>query len=119
MLSGIELPELDEFDITKQIVITRHSTGPAAINRKKYKYFSKDNRFDYIENSKSPDCKLTIRFVRFKLTNDSYKVLPTSLPEDLFTVEELKEIYKQRWGIETGFREVKYILGLTVFHSKQ
>ena len=119
ILSGMELPELDEFDITKQVIITRHSTGPAAINQKKYKYISKGNRFDYIENSKSPDYELTIRFVRFKLADDSDEVLATSLPGDLFTVEELKDIYKQRWGIETGFREVKYILGLTAFHSKQ
>lgn len=118
MLSGLELPQLDEFDITKQIVITRHSTGPAAINPRKYKYLSKGSRFDYIENSKSPDCELTIRFVRFKLSNGSYEVLATSLPESLVTVEDLKEIYRQRWGIETGFREIKYILGLTAFHSK-
>lgn len=32
---------------------------------------------------------------------------------------ELKELYNQRWGIETGFREVKHILGLSAFHSKQ
>lgn len=43
MLSGMDLPESEEFDITKQVVITRHSTGPAAINPKKYKYFSKQN----------------------------------------------------------------------------
>lgn len=34
ILSGMELPELDEFDITKQVFITPHSTGPAAINQK-------------------------------------------------------------------------------------
>ena len=119
MLSGMDLPELDEFDITRQIVITRHSTGPAAINRKKYKYLSRGNRFDYIENSKSPDYELTMRFVRFKLTDGSYEVLATSLSEDIFNAEELKELYKQRWGIETGFREIKYILGLAAFHSKQ
>jgi len=119
MLSGMDLPELDEFDVTKKVVITRHSTGPAAINPKKYKYFSKRSRFDYIQNSKSPDYELEIRFVRFKLADGNYESLATSLPENLFTVEDLKSIYKQRWGIETGFREIKYILGLRAFHSKQ
>jgi len=119
MLSGMELPEKEEFDCTKDVVITRHSTGPAAINRMKYKYFTKKARFDYIENSKSPDYEITIRFVRFKLTEDSYEVLATSLPPEIFSTEDLKEIYRQRWGIETGFREIKYILGLAAFHSKQ
>ena len=31
----------------------------------------------------------------------------------------LKIAKHQRWGIETGFRELKYILGLSAFHSKQ
>lgn len=119
MLSGMDLPDTETFDVTKQVVITRHSTGPAAINPKKYKYFSKQNRFDFIENSKCPDYEMTIRFVRFKITEDTYESIATSLPEDLFSAEDLKEIYRRRWGIETGFREVKYILGLRAVHSKQ
>ncbi len=117
MLSGMELPESEEFDITKHVIITRHSTGPAAINPKKYKYFSQKSQFDFIENSKCPDYELTIRFVRFKLTEDTYEVIATSLPETAFTADELKELYNQKWGIETGFREVKHILGLSAFHS--
>ena len=119
MLSGMELPESEEFDITKQIIITRHSTGPAAINPKKYKYISKKSRFDYIKSSKCADYELTIRFVRFKLTEDTYEVIATSLSETEFSAKELEELYNLRWGIETGFREVKHILGLSAFHSKQ
>lgn len=119
MVSGLKLPDEGEYDITKHVVITRKSTGPAMVNREKYKYLSKNARFDYIKDSKSPDYELTIRFVRFKLTDDSYEVLATSLSEELFSAEDLKEIYRQRWGIETGFRELKYIMGLSSFHSKQ
>lgn len=119
MLSGMDLPESDTFDMTKQVVITRQSTGPASINRKKYKYFTKGSRFDYVQTSKSPDYEMTIRFVRFKLSDGNYEVLATSLPENQFSADDLKGLYMLRWGIETGFREVKYILGLTAFHSKQ
>lgn len=119
MLSGMDLPNTETFDVTKRIVITRHSTGPAAVNPKKYKYFTKQSRFDFIENSQSPDYEMTIRFVRFKITDDSYESIATSLSEDRFSVEELREIYRRRWAIETGFREVKYILGLRAVHSKQ
>ena len=119
MVSGLKLPQLEEYDITKPVIITRKSTGPALINPQKYKYVSKKIRFDYISNSKSPDYELIIRLVRFKLTDDTYEVLATSLPKEIFSVEDLKEIYRQRWGIETGFRELKYIMGLSAFHSKQ
>lgn len=119
MLSGMDLPGAETFDVTKQVVITRQSTGPAAVNPKKYKYFTKQSRFDFIENSKAPDYEMTIRFVRFKITDDTYESIATSLPEDRFSIDELKEIYRRRWGIETGFREVKYILGLRAVHSKQ
>lgn len=119
MVSGLNLPKTEEYDITKRVVLTRHFSGPAAINTEKYKYLSKNSRFDYIENSKSPDYEITIRFVRFLLDDNTYEVIATSLPEEIFSMEDLKEIYHQRWGIETGFRELKYILGLSAFHSKQ
>ena len=32
---------------------------------------------------------------------------------------EIKELYKMRWGVETSFRELKYTLGLLYFHSKK
>ena len=119
MVSGLNLPKTEEYDITKRVVLTRHFSGPAAINTEKYKYLSKKSRFDYIENSKSPDYEITIRFVRFLLDDNTYEVIATSLPEEIFSMEDLKEIYHQRWGIETGFRELKYVLGLSAFHSKQ
>lgn len=119
MLSGMDLPDTETFDVTKRIIITRHSTGPAAVNPKKYKYLTKQSRFDFINNSKAPDYEMTIRFVRFKITSDTYETIATSLSEDRFSVEELKEVYRRRWAIETGFREVKYILGLQAVHSKQ
>ena len=33
--------------------------------------------------------------------------------------EEIKKLYAMRWGIETSFRELKYAVGLTSFHSKK
>ena len=62
---------------------------------------------------------LSFRVVRFKLTQDTYEVLLTNLPEDEFSVSELKELYAMRWGIETSFRDLKYSLALSYFHSKK
>ena len=62
---------------------------------------------------------LSFRVVRFKLTQDSYEVLLTNLSEDEFSVVDLKELYAMRWGIETSFRDLKYSLALSYFHSKK
>ena len=43
----------------------------------------------------------------------------TNLPQDKFNSDEIKRLYAKRWGIETSFRELKYALGLTRFHSKK
>ena len=119
ILSGIEFPEADEFDITRNLVITRQSTGPAAVNSKVYKYFTKATRFDFIENSKAPDYEIQIRFVRFKLDNGEYEVLATSLPEEIFSTEDLKELYHMRWNIETSYLLSKWALGMSSYHSKK
>ena len=34
-------------------------------------------------------------------------------------MEEIKKLYGWRWGIERSFRELKYTIGLTNFHSKK
>ena len=82
MFSGIGLPENTEFDITKEVVITRNSTGPHHVNPRKYKYLTKGARFDFI-------------------------------------LDKLKELYHLRWGIETSFRDLKHVIGMTCFHTKK
>lgn len=119
MASGFDFPSDGAFDLTRDVVITRHSTGPCMINRVKYKYFSKKARFDYIENSKCEDYGMLIRFVRFQLEDGSYELVATSLPREEFSSDEIKKLYQMRWNIENGYRETKYILGMEAFHSKQ
>lgn len=63
--------------------------------------------------------ELKIRIVRFKITDTTYETIFTSLSKDEFSLEEIKKLYAMRWGIETSFRELKYIIGLTNLHSKK
>ena len=65
ILSGLNLPAGEVFDITKDIVITRHSTDPYAVNKEKYKYMTKQERFDFIPSSKYPNYEMSIRFLFF------------------------------------------------------
>lgn len=85
----------------------------------KYKYISKKKRFDYEGSSNDKGYEMIMRLVRFRLENGTYECLATSLSEESFSIEDLKEIYRKRWGIETAFRELKYITGISAFHSKQ
>lgn len=119
ILSGIEIPKEEEFDIEKQIIITRHSTGPVMVNRKEYKLLHKHTRFDFVPDLKAPDYELTIRFVRFRVSEDNYYALATSLSAEDMPVETLKEIYRLRWGIETSYCLEKHVLGIEAVHSKK
>lgn len=61
---------------------------------------------------------MRLRIVRFQLDNGNFETLATSLPRS-FTVDDLKEIYHQRWGIENSFRSLKYSTGLINLHGKR
>jgi hypothetical protein len=43
----------------------------------------------------------------------------TNLTIDEFSFDEIDDLYQLRWGVETSFRELKYAIGLTSFHSKK
>lgn len=67
---------------------------------------------------------IKFRLVRFKIKDtgdnrEDYETLVTSLPRDVFPLEEMKELYHLRWGIETSFRNLKYDVGLVNLHSKK
>lgn len=63
--------------------------------------------------------QLKIRIVRFKISDDTWETIATSLPKDKFPPAVLKYLYHLRWGIETSFRELKYAIGVTNFHAKK
>jgi hypothetical protein len=78
-----------------------------------------NQKFDYLPVGDKGNYKINFRLVRFAISEDSYEVIITNLPENKFPPEKIKEMYHMRWGIETSFRELKYAIGLTSFHSKK
>lgn len=62
---------------------------------------------------------LKVRIVRFKITETKWETVATSLPREVFSSGILKHLYHLRWGIETSFRELKYAIGVTNFHSRK
>ena len=41
----------------------------------------------------------------------------TNLPKEDFILDEIRELYNRRWGIETSFRDIKYAAVMLFFHS--
>lgn len=60
---------------------------------------------------------MKLRIVRFQLETGEFETIATSLSRS-FTLEDVKELYHMRWGIETSFRDLKYSLGLVNLHGK-
>lgn len=121
--SAIDLPSDEEFDISLDLNLTRKQTN-AAKTDKNLKYLPHNVNFDYLPSHckyGAPLKPYTIhcRFVRVKITEDTYELLLTNLKPEDFSSSDLKQLYSMRWGIETSFRSLKYTLGLLFFHSKK
>ena len=60
---------------------------------------------------------MCLRIVRFQLDSGVFETIATSLP-NTFTLEDIRELYHLRWGIESSFRDLKYTMGLVNLHGK-
>lgn len=119
MTGSFDLPQKAEFDCPVQIILTHKHTKEIKANPKKYKFLSKRSPFDHLDSQDRMFYPLTFRVVRFAISKNSYECILTNLPQEEFPMEEIKKIYAMRWGIETSFRELKYAIGLSCFHSKK
>lgn len=63
--------------------------------------------------------RMRLRVVRFQLDSGEYETIATTLPREIFSISDIKELYHMRWAIETSFRDLKYRIGLVNFHSKK
>jgi hypothetical protein len=123
ILSRIKLPQKAEFDVTVNRILTRRQTKEVKSNPDIYRFLPANVNFDYLTKQVNKHIDevypMTFRVVRFKVTDDLYETVITNLDENEFTPDDLKELYRMRWGIETSFRDLKYTIGLTSFHAKK
>lgn len=118
MFSKVDFPASDECDF--RIKWDFVYSGRKAY-REKYKYHKqvkKPNSIKVMEKNKLEHYLLNIRIVRVEISENHYETLITNLSETEFNPDELKDLYNQRWGIETSFRKLKYTIGLSNLHSK-
>ena len=78
---------------------------------------SRLNNFDD-ENLKEKARKmgrLEIRIALVDIGKDEPEILATNLTPEEFTTEDLKELYKKRWTVETGFDRLKNLIEIEDF----
>lgn len=119
IVSGLSLPKHKEFDVNYNLLLTRRQTKEIKVNPQKYKFMPANQNFDFLPVGDKGNYPINFRVVRFAISEGGYEIIITNLPENEFSAERIKEIYRMRWGIETSFRELKYAVGLTNFHSKK
>lgn len=116
LLKGFHFPDT-EFDEDIDAVLTTRQTNEVKRNPK-YRFLSSSSVFDFF-NEDNPYYEVHYRVVRFQLDNGNYVSIITNLPRDEFSVEEIKELYHLRWGIEISFRHLKYSADLSAVHAKK
>lgn len=116
LLQGIMTPdEIQDGFLTVAATRSRKQRVEGADIVKKIR---KDRKFDLIDSSDDRSVyMMTLRFTCISLSNGEYEYLISNIPENEFSAQELKELYWMRWGIETSFRRLKYILSLSNLHS--
>ena len=123
ILSGLDLPDTEEFDMQVSLSLTRKQTKeikPLLRDRNHFRFIPATMRFDLLKLNSGPlFYHIPFRAVRLMLDNGSFEFLLTNLPPEDFPPAELKRLYAMRWGIETSFRELKYTVGLLHFHGKK
>lgn len=125
--SGLELPNSNEYDMSVNLSLTRKKNQKIKELLKEkncYRYISSKVNFDYLpsktkRNEPAQFYTLNFRIVRIRIDEDNYELLVTNLPKDDFSAEELKKLYAMRWGIETSFRSLKYMVGMLQFHARK
>lgn len=119
IVKKFNLPLNEEADFEANILLTGRMTKEVRENPDKYRFLAANSTFDFLPKGSDETYPLKFRIIRIKIADDKYETLVTNLWNKEFSAEEIKKIYKLRWGIETSFRELKYHVGLIAFHSKK
>ena len=118
-----ELPDdLEEFDVTMKRYFTDKATNVMKDQSDVYRYINPSKNtphfYELLNRDKRHLYFMQFRVVKIKTAENTYEYLITNLPHS-FTMEDIKECYHWRWGIEISFRYLKHANGLLYFHSKK
>lgn len=117
ILSAYDLPN-SEFDTYIETTLTRRHTKETLAKPEIYTILQPCTDFDFLDDT----CRyydITFRIVRIKVADNKYICIATNLSAEEFSSADIKYLYNCRWGEETGFRELKYTIGLINWHSSK
>lgn len=112
----VKVDEADVCDI-EDIFYVGRVRNKESKQLKNYHFISNTKRYDYVETGSKKIDQFCARLVKFPLSSGNTEYLLTNLSQDEFTLEDLKELYRLRWGIETSYRYLKYASGMVHMHS--
>ena len=115
----LPLTENQGTDIDVDILLTRRQTKEVKANPLKYRSLLSNVTFDFLPLQSKEVYPIHFKVVKMKVKEGKFEILVTNLSREEFTSEQLKQVYRLRWEIETSFRELKYNVGLNAFHSKK
>lgn len=118
LLAAASLP--GRMDRWADVILTRSNARKKKLHPELgtlYRCICKAVSFDFITDSR-PEYHMRLRVVRFQIAQGVYENILTNLPEEEFSLEQIKHIYNLRWGQETSFRDLKHTIGTANFHSK-
>lgn len=118
MLCRLNLPLDKEVDKLVKVNLSRRNTKELKKDAT-HRILPKAATFDYLKIGNKGRYPLEFRVVGVEIEGNKYQYFVTNLDVEEFDTKAIGELYHLRWGIETSFRELKYALGLTSFHSKK
>jgi len=118
LLTKLKLPSNSEFDELVKLNLSRRNTK-ALKKDASHRIITSTSTFDYLQPSSKERYPLQFRVVSVEVEKGKYQYFVTNLSYEEFDTQAIGDLYHLRWGIETSFRELKYTLGLTSFHSKK
>lgn len=120
ILKGFHLTDIpDEFDMQLSTKLYRLKRSVDKSCPQDYHYISGSVTFDFLPPKSEGYYDISFRALRFKINDNRYECIITNLSKDDFSLDEIKNLYSLRWGIETSYRELKYALSLNKLHSKK
>ena len=118
---GRPVEGLREMDVHVDRILTRSQAKKNRLRpalSENYRYTCMAVPMDYLDGE-HPEYDLSLRIVRFEIAPGSFENIITNLPDTEFDFEDFKDLYHMRWNEENSFRDLKYPLCLTAFHSKK
>lgn len=104
--------------IRKDLEKHLHPDGTFDVTFTRHLKKQKDGHYSYLAHPTAETISLTFRAVRVHIPGGKTECLLTNLPKTMASQNDLKELYRLRWGIETSFRHLKYDIGGRVLHAR-